>query len=317
MWTRTRHSARNPPTTALSATLAAAQQAKPPIDENEPADHSQETLSLLLEVESGVLPSFVSPSSRVGLAVTRGHASQRVLLISRFISPGRVWPVHAGGAKTQRIFFIHGSYKIHNDIGKCLAIRRITTAEPLHEYDAECSARMVSSQAPLLQDWHTSPSRAVQKRIMVHASICRWLFCTTSLFCGLLFAACILEKVDAEQRFTTHLQQWWGLVLRQTGLKHRLEDARLLSLALSQCRSRMLEADFVITALAIPCCSLLHLALSALVVAVRPVRHALRRLEELLAPQQGFIQNAVLVVWRAVLIVLITCVFVAVAAHMS
>ncbi|MPC68446.1 hypothetical protein E2C01_062648 [Portunus trituberculatus] len=319
---RTRHLPSGPPTCAPWATpLGPVQLAKAPIDEDDPADHSHDTPTLLLKVETSVLPSMLFPSSssssRVWLLVTPGHTSQRVLLISGFISLRRVWPAHTGAAKLQREFVIQASYMIHGVIviGERQFIRRTITAERLREHDTVCSARIVSSEAPVLRDQPTSSREAPKSvRVMVHTSICRRWVCVA--FCGFVQAACLME-VNAEQRFTTHLQQWWRHVQGKTSFKHRLVNARLLPLGLSQCGSRLFEVDFLITALAIPCCSLLHLALSAAVVGVRPVRRALRQVEEFLVLQQGFMLTAVMLLWRAVITALITCVFATVAAHMS
>ena len=324
-WTRRpRHSPRGPPTCTLQTTLVSVQLAQAPFDEADSTDstgYCHDTPMLLLKMEIGVLPSvlFLS-SSKMWLVVACGHAWEPVLLILGFISPRQVWPVHTGAAKTQRELVIHAGYKMHNDIvisGRHF-MRRTTTAERFHEHDAKCGVRIVSSEALLLKERPASPRRQAPKTVMAHISICRQWFCVVSLFCSLVLAGCVLEKRAAEQRLKTHLQLWWRNVQREISMKHhRLVDAGLLPLALLQCGSRLLDVDFLITALAIPCSSLLHLALSAVVVGVRPVRQALRRLEEFLVLKQSFMLRAAILLWRAVLTALITCVFAVVAAHMT
>lgn len=190
-------------------------------------------------------------------------------------------------------------------------------------------ARVASFEA--VPPGYSGPSvqRKPPKTVAGHSTTCRWRpFLLMALAAGLLLALGLIWGANSSQGIVkwlaSHLRQCWGLVATTAStvwrvlaswLHRHCLDLLPLALAALRCPARLLQADLLLIALGLACCSLLHVVLSAVLMGVRPVRQALRHLEDqLLACSRPVLAVATLL-WRSFVTAVIIFIFAAVAAR--
>lgn len=162
----------------------------------------------------------------------------------------------------------------------------------------------------------------------LHSENRRWLCCLMLLAAFLLLTFFLFWVASTSQGvvkwLTTHLRQSWCLVATTASTCRLVFNSTLWRLGHSliflargskRCWISILQTNRLLIALALPCCTLLHLALSAILMSVRAVRHALRNLEHNLPTCPHLVLMGILMLWRCFITAIITLVFAAVAAH--
>lgn len=161
-----------------------------------------------------------------------------------------------------------------------------------------------------------------------HSNTRKWRPFLVAMAAGFLPVLCLFWELNSSQEITkwlaSHLRQCWCLVATTASacwrvcapaLHHLCHGILLLAQAFSECLIRLLYSDFFLVAVALACCSLLHLALSGLLLFVRPVRHALSFLEQNLSVCPCPVLTATTLLWRALVTAIIICVFAAVGTR--
>lgn len=190
-------------------------------------------------------------------------------------------------------------------------------------------ARVASFEAVAPEYCDQSLQRMPPRTMAGHSTTWRWRpFLFMALAAGPLLIIYLIWDNNGSRAivkwFVSHLRQCWGLVVTTASTVWRVLASRLhrhclylLPLARDalQCPARLLQADLLLVALALACCSLLHLALSAVLMGVRPVRHALRHLENQLVACPRPVLAVATLLWRCFVTVVIIFIFAAVAAR--
>lgn len=162
----------------------------------------------------------------------------------------------------------------------------------------------------------------------VHSNTRRWSLCLMVLLTGLLLALLLICEANSSQSIikwvASHFLLCRCLVTARAGtcwrvsvtsLHHICHQLWLLVRGSSHCFTKLLQSDSLLILVTLPCCSLLHFAVTAVLMWVRPVRHAVRRLEERLLRCPRPVVVAARVLWRCLVTASITCVIAAVAAR--
>ena len=276
------------------------------------------------KVDYGVVNNVASDGGALHIFLTR-FRHNLMIMKAKLVSAQRGGaPNSTSTAHRQAWQSIPDEDMLLNHLPRLLAderlVRRTTRAERIWEYDAVCGLRIASSETTRLKE-RTRSLNGEAPEAMVHGNTYRWRSCLACVCCVLLIATCFIGTVEWSrshviQRLIARLHKDWPRGLEATNVQRRFVDVCLLLLTFLQCWTWQFDAGLLITALAILCCTLLHLLLSLVLLGVRPARHALSYLEERLVPLLSFNLRVATLLWRALVTAIIICIFAVVAANM-
>lgn len=201
---------------------------------------------------------------------------------------------------------------------------RRRNAKPVREV---VEARVASFEAMPQKKSSPSVQAMAHKTIAVHSNVRTWRR-SLVLLAACLLALCLIWEASSSQGrvkwLASHLRRSWYLVATTVSTCCQVSESTLRRLGRGlfflargswRCWTRLLQSDRLLIALALACCSLLHLALSAAMLGVLSVRHALRCLEHNLPACPNLVLTVAMLLWRVLVTATITLVFAAVAKH--